>query len=401
MSVENDLNLPTVDDAMRSFNSLFDWGLSPIERTDEQRFLDRFGRGYDVTLRKIPYMRYGSALSDLVGAMFAQNVGAFDLGFTARLTTCGMSAIAAALNLGPQHFLTGESDAMYGLTPALILRLLNRHGGRVAAFEDASNHGAILDSLGHVTSGTRPCTLMFETLGNGRKMPVLDVESLFRSIWDKQGVTFVLDNTLLTCALFNPFDILEKIRIEKKGYEAFRFVYVESLSKYYRADISHDPTSGGIIIVPNRMLKEIDTELEIVGTHMTIPQLRTFPWILMGAPRRMMELVSRHARAAVDLLLHHPKVEVGSVTYPRGYRQFSYGSGGVLYFELKNVSRGAGALLEPMIPFRASFGHAYTTHIDWGAHDDTKPSGLIRLSFGTCETTEEVIVKLDEALKRV
>ncbi|OGH71090.1 MAG: hypothetical protein A3C90_00520 [Candidatus Magasanikbacteria bacterium RIFCSPHIGHO2_02_FULL_51_14] len=366
---------------------------NPADREDERLMAKVFG----VELPKIPYARYGTTVS-LVGAeWFCRSVGAEELGFAARLTGSGMSAIQLALRAaGWGTIIAGK--VLYGLTPEELNDLSATYGVPVH-YVDSGNLEDIMSAVAAV-EGKK--TLFFETIGNGVPMPVLDLRGLLKEIWTREDVTLILDNTFATCALFNPFspaNCLARLTAEL-GNPACTFVYLESLSKYYRADVTRDPATGGVIMAPQKFMTErVDPRL-MRGHVIATPALLTFPADLYGACKRVMLRLSTNAEAVAQFLSAHRRVGRENVWYPiednRGL--FRDGMGGVLYFNVPGEERGVGArLFESHIPFRASFGHAESTHVDFGAFGKDPP-GLIRLAVGVNETPEEVVENLEACL---
>ena len=353
---------------------------------------------HGVEVPKIPYARYGTTISLAVADWFCRSVCAKERGFAARMTGSGMSAILLALRAaGAGSIIAGK--VLYGLTSEEINDLSATYGVPVH-YVDSGNLDDIMSAVAAVEG---PKALFFETIGNGVPMPVLDVKGLLREIWTRADVTFILDNTFATCALFNPFSSASCwVRLTAElGAPACVFVYVESLSKYYRAHVTSDRATGGIIMAPAKFVTErVDPRLKR-GHVIATPALLTFPADLYGACERVMLRLSNNAEAAAQFLFQHRRVGRENLWYPiEGHRGlFQDGAGGVLYFNVRGEERGVGArLFEPHIPFRASFGHAESTHVDFGAHDPKQPAGLIRLAVGVNETPEEVVAKLEACL---
>lgn len=387
--------LVTVEEFVNRHYSGFDWDLSPESVDGNNQLLCKWIAHCGVEPVGLPYARYDTTLARLVAAGFAMDVGARGLGFTARLTNCGMSAITLALRAAGTHIVSG--DVLYGLTKDELNELDQAYGSKVkwvrnSTTVDIMAHVALLRSL----DPNRRIGIFVETIGNGLGMPVADVEELLRSFWSSKNTIVIVDNTFATCALVNPFHILKRLRKELGG-ECFTFVYVESASKYYRANPAVDKDTLGIIIAPDTFLREeIDPRL-VRGAAVPLSVLRKFPVELFMACSRVTPILSTNAVVAAHFLRGHPQVR--QVWYPHDHPMLAKGAGGVLYLERDTDNRGEGAeVFGSVIPKRASFGHVYATHIDWGAFDESSPAGLTRLAVGTLDTPESTLYKLRKCL---
>jgi len=364
----------------------YDTALSPVSREAERELAASF----DVNVPDIPYARYGNTISLAVAKNYADRVGATGLGFEARLTNCGMAAIRAVFETGircyADHLAAGK--VLYGLTDELF---------RTAPdlFRTTKPHRFnAVRGLGPDVFPTGMRFMVFvETIGNGIPMPVFVLEKFLREHWNNQEV-LVVDGTFTTCALLNPFGVYDRVRRDF-GPGTIKLVYVESLSKYYRTgDIDHG--TAGIIVAPQVFIAECDKVLAH-GFGIQYPQLADFPVDLFGACAEVMPRLSFNAKAAAEFLRGHPRVR--NVWYPGWDSELARGAGGVLYLEVETDERGAGErLFEPVIPFRASFGHAQSTHVDFGQFNQSLPPGTIRLAVGTRETPSQVVAKLQTAL---
>ncbi len=392
--------VPTVEQTVEVACPGFDWDLSLRRPETHEALARRFG----VVRPPIGYARYaGTVAHRAVEDQFLTDIGA-PVGYSARLTNSGMSAITTAFRSTfgywkPRQNLCAVSNIVYGDTMYSLTRRWiwsdARFDSRLAndiAVANSADVGNIIQKM----EGTNS-VLFFETIGNGKGMPVLDLENLMRRIWDTDCI-LVLDNTFLTCALLNPFVIMDCLETEIGHSRTFTFVYVESLSKYYRADTEdHDP--GGIIVASEKFIGLCDDELQNGGV-MANSVLRKFPFSLFDACSRVMLPLSENASAAADFLRGHPFVE--KVWYPDNHPviQAEAGgqAGGVLYFLHNDVEQGAGKRLMVAggIPEATSFGHPDTTHIDWSLFGEQ--FGLVRLAVGFMEEPHEVVAKLEHAL---
>ncbi|MDO8581659.1 MAG: PLP-dependent transferase [bacterium] len=363
----------------------YDGNVTPLVRDAEHTMVEEF-LDLGVTVPPRGYKRYGYALSNLVAHLFADRVGALGLGFEARLTNCGMAAIATALEVIPEVYDTTGAGiciagkVMYPETPKLIAVYVDEE----ASLEDS---GDLKGLLWFCEEFQGPYIMFFETLGNGPSMPLLDVRGLFDAMWDRE-VVIVLDNTLLTCALLNPFEIYARIKGER-GNPVMKFVYVESLSKYYRVD-ENDPVTAGIIVASPKVIAECDEIIARMGTYLQFPCLRELPFDLYGACKATMSDLSLRTGQVVASLRSHPKVK--SVAYPDSL------SGGVFFFTVDGDSSEVKVQMEREFgPSRGSFGHAESTWLPFGDATGGDPH-VFRFAVGVNDSGDEVIAKLKRAL---
>ncbi len=375
-----------------------DLALSPRDRTVERMMAERMG----VEFPQIGYTRYRSILADVVAHEFARRVGALDIGFEARLTNSGMAAVEAvveAAEIQPGDNIA-RGEVLYSMTPQVLERRRGLTGGRLTLDVLPADAGNFFDAAKKDYQRYSRRMFFFETIGNGRPMPVFEFDGVLRDVWRWENTWLVLDNTFLTCVLFNPFAVYARVREEFGEDPRVKFVYVESLSKHYRAHGGFDHAPGGIVIGPKDFIAKCDEALQFGGV-MTTPTLLDFPYDLYDAAAAVMPQLSRNAAAAAEFLRGHSQTK--EVWYPDLAERLSQasGAGGVLFFEAKVEQPGFGErVLAEVIPPRASFGHDDTTHVDFGSLDPKFPPGLIRLAVGARETPQEVVSKLEACLGR-
>jgi len=389
MSAQDSVRLLTIDEFLESQGIFWDWGLSP---GNEHHLAALRGLvAADLAIETmIPYTRYDSPEARVVALKYARDIGASELGFGARLTGSGMSAIRSALVAQGRKIVYGE--VLYSLTTDYVRHLRERFGVQTYRMLAKVPPEQFLDN-----SSAGGVVMIFETIGNGMDMPVLDVEAMMRHVWNKGFVTFILDGTFTTCALLNPFEIYERLR-DELGEPAFQFVYIESLSKHYRAGVDgHDHASGGIVVAPPTFLEKFD-RLLVMGDAMPTTSLRGFPWHLVAAPEREMVSLSATTAAVVEALLRHPRVK--AVHYPLGNPLLPKGAGGVFFMEIWRDAEdhSKGTITDPVeyeellydagIEFRASFGHEWATCIGM----------LQRVSVGKREQAPTLIDRVTRTL---
>lgn len=335
------------------------------------------------TVPTYSYKRYGYALSHLVAQKMASSLGALALGFAARLTNSGMSALAVikeTLSFSTERPIV-LGNVLYGETPKLFARTQ-----ATLLFVESADLCAIKE-----VTAESPALYIFETVGNGPGMPVLDLPAVFRILWQEES-TLVLDNTLLSAAIFNPFVLYQQL-MQELGRPKLRFVYVESLSKFYRAT-DRDEVTAGILIAPDEFISECDETLKL-GYYLQYACLARLPMDLLAAAQERVKLLSKTAKVLSQSLETHPNVV--QVWYPDTELQRIYNcSGGVLLFLIVRddcATQILGRIKVTLGEFKGSFGHTQTTYLPLGQLLPGKyPVGLIRLAVGT-ETTDSELVE--------
>lgn len=352
--------------------------VSSDKREPEKEMIEAYG-AFSIKMPPYSYKRYGYALSHLVAQHFAHSIGALELGFSARLTNCGMAAISTILDIINKHGMVLASKVLYPETRHLLANCYKGKDCYVGATD-------LVDCLACNT------TLVFlESVGNGLGMPIYDLESVFRRIW-KDEVTVVLDNTLLTCCLLNPFEIYAKIQKEL-GSPKMQLIYVESLSKYYRTS-DNDLITAGIIVGPNDFIKKVDEVIMRNGAYLQLSCLEKLPFDLFAACSNIMPQLCKNAEAAAEFLRKHSKVK--EVFYP----DLPNGAGGVLYFIIEDskIDEVIPLLENEFGAYMGSFGHSHTTWVPFGKLVKGNPKGLIRLAVGCEEKPQEIVRRLENVL---
>ena len=405
-------SIDTVYQAIQGVVPGFDWNLAMSDAGSHRRLAKEMREIHDdmqVDLPPIPYARYHGTVAHRVVEQFYCDHAGVPRGWNVRLCGSGMGAIRTtaqvALGVFPGRLMRGSGSpsipqivagkVLYGLTPE-VLGALARNDRRVHMPElvrvDAANTDEVVAAM-----QDEPAVLFLETVGNGKPMPVADVREIMRRLWQTQGVV-IIDNTFLTVSLLNFFYMFMRLAHEFSGPPRFMPVYVESLSKYYRAG-ENDTDSGGLIVAPQDFIGLCDALMQY-GDVMPNSVLRQFPFDLFRAAFMVTQPVSENASAAAAFLRKHHKVRC--VWYPDDNAvilcETGGRAGGVLYFELDTDDREESSrLLEPHIPFRASFGHADTTHVPFGKFGASEP-GMIRIAVGFREEPHETVAKLEAAL---
>jgi cystathionine beta-lyase/cystathionine gamma-synthase len=350
------------------------------EKEPEREMVKAYG-AFNVEMPPHSYKRYSYALSHIVAQNFAHSVGALGLNFSARLTNCGMAAISTILAVvfsQRRNCMVFANKVLYPETR----KLLRSYREKATIVES--------DDLLNCLFFARPL-IFSEPVGNGSGMPVTDVDGLFRKTW-KEDAVVVLDNTLLTCRLLNPFWIYTSLKKEL-GDPKMQFIYVESLSKHYRVG-DKDLVTAGIIVAPNDFIKEVDKTIMRNGAYLQFPCLEKLPFGLFTACNNIMTKLSDNAKNAAEFLRKHPKVK--EVSYP----DLKNGAGGILYFivEDEEVENVLPRMAETFGFYKGSFGHPHTSWVPFGKLVDGNPKGLIRLAVGYQEEPQEIVHRLKEAL---
>ncbi len=359
--------------------------VSSVRKKTERKIVEDH-RDLSVSVPPYSYKRYGFALSHIVAQKFVQAIGALRFGFHARLTNCGMAAIATALNAVDGRFL--EKIFVGEISYPETRHLFDSYPNKVVSYGSSDKLMKLLDK-----KANKPSLIFFETVGNGQTMPALDVKELFEKCW-KRDVTIILDNTLLTCCILNPFEIYNEMQTAK-GRPTMQLIYIESLSKYYRAD-ENDLVTAGIIVGPKVFISDVDKVVMCNGTYLPFLCLCELPFDLFAACQKIMPLLCKNTKKVAIFLRQHPKVS--EVSYPNGY--FPKGVGGVLYFvvDTDHIEEVSCRMNDIFGPYKGSFGHPYTSWVPFGKFFKDVPKGLIRLAVGSQEHPENIISRLTNTL---
>ncbi|MEA1916437.1 MAG: hypothetical protein U9N42_02790, partial [Campylobacterota bacterium] len=203
-----------------------------------------------------------------------------------------------------------------------------------------------------------------------------------------RGLTVIMDNTFCTSVLFDAFQIYREVQKEL-GEPKVNFVYIESMSKFYRAG-DKDEVNAGVIVASPSFIEECDAAMARLGSCLANECLKRLPANLMEPLEARLPMLAEKARQLAEWLW--PQSEVRFV----GHRRV----GGVVYMELDTDDIDVATRFADTLdcPIAASFGHPITTIIPMGAFDEGKP-GEIRIALGYKEDVEMVKVKFEEAFK--
>jgi cystathionine beta-lyase/cystathionine gamma-synthase len=338
----------------------------------------------NVHVPRYTYKRYGYGLSRLVANKFTQRIGALEHGFQGRLTNSGMSAISVV-----NEALRGQCRAgsivvgrvMYGETPQVF-----ETNDTTVRYVDLSDDSELQNQIENQNAKA----IIVETVGNGGQMPVCDFNKLLSYCWMKD-IVLVLDNTLLSASIYNPFDHLASVKTFF-GEPTCQLVYLESLSKFYRAD-DYDEATGGIIVAPEEFIARCDNSLKW-GHYMPFNSLREFPFDLYGAANELLMRVDQITKSVHKFLQTHSGV---SSVVCNNHKHVP--GGAIIFFEIDKTENLLDRLKAGLGPIKGSFGHPETTYLPFGAFMEDMPDGLVRLAIGYNETPEQIIEKLKVVLE--
>jgi cystathionine beta-lyase/cystathionine gamma-synthase len=311
--------------------------------------------------------------------------------------TCYATGLAATTALCLALLRYGDrvvaSQAVYGGTVRLFLQVLARFGVN-ADFVDTGNVEALAQAL---RSPTR--FVFIETPAN----PTLKLTDIQRAalLAKVAGALLVVDNTLLTPALQQPFAL---------GAD----VVLHSTTKFIDG---HNATVGGALIT-----RDAELHQRFTFTRNAIGAIQSpFPaWLtLQGVKTLPLRMVQHSANALriAHFLTAHPRVT--QVSYPglESFPQFELAqrqqsSGGALIaFEVEGGVEAGIRLMNSvrLCALAENLGAAETiiTHPASMTHADVPPEqraaagitdGLVRLSVGL-ENADDLIADLDQALR--
>lgn len=231
---------------------------------------------------------------------------------------------------------------------------------------------------------------------------VTDIAGL-AEIAHAHNVPLIVDNTLVTPYLQNPFEL---------GAD----IVVHSLTKFI---IGNGSVVGGAIIGEDELIRDLVSAIACVGSIGSPFDAWLVLMSLETLPLRMTRHSSNAERVA-DYLAEHPKVR--HVNYPSlpnhpqhelAKQQMPNGFGGLLSFVVDGGKEGAIKVAESfqMISIVPSFGTSRTivTHPATHTHCNMTPEereavgifdGLLRLSVGL-EDPEDIIADLEQALDKL
>ena len=340
------------------------------------------------------YTRLGNPTTTVL----ENKIAALEEGEAAVATSSGMGAISSTLWTvlkAGDHIVTDKT--LYGCTFALMNHGLTKFGVEVT-FVDTSNLDEVKKAM---KKNTR--VVYLETPANPN-LKIVDLEALAKLAHTNPNTLVIVDNTFATPYMQKPL---------KLGAD----IVVHSVTKYING---HGDVIAGLVITN----KELADQIRFVGlkdmTGAVIGPQEAY-YIIRGMKtfEIRMERHWKNARAVVDFLNKHPKIEKvyypGLETHP-GYeiaKKQMKDFGAMISFELKGGFEAGKALLnnlslcslavslgdtETLIQHPASMTHSPYTKEEREAAGIT--DGLVRLSVGL-ENVEDIIADLEEGLEKI
>jgi len=340
------------------------------------------------------YTRLGNPTTTVL----ENKIAALEEGEAAVATSSGMGAISSTLWTvlkAGDHIVTDKT--LYGCTFALMNHGLTKFGVEVT-FVDTSNLDEVKKAM---KKNTR--VVYLETPANPN-LKIVDLEALAKLAHTNPNTLVIVDNTFATPYMQKPL---------KLGAD----IVVHSVTKYING---HGDVIAGLVITN----KELADQIRFVGlkdmTGAVIGPQEAY-YIIRGMKtfEIRMERHCKNARAVVDFLNKHPKIEKvyypGLETHP-GYeiaKKQMKDFGAMISFELKGGFEAGKALLnnlslcslavslgdtETLIQHPASMTHSPYTKEEREAAGIT--DGLVRLSVGL-ENIEDIIADLEQGLAKI
>jgi len=340
------------------------------------------------------YTRLGNPTTTVL----ENKIAALEEGEAAVATSSGMGAISSTLWTvlkAGDHIVTDKT--LYGCTFALMNHGLTKFGVEVT-FVDTSNLDEVKKAM---KKNTR--VVYLETPANPN-LKIVDLEALAKLAHTNPNTLVIVDNTFATPYMQKPL---------KLGAD----IVVHSVTKYING---HGDVIAGLVITN----KELADQIRFVGlkdmTGAVIGPQEAY-YIIRGMKtfEIRMERHCKNARAVVDFLNKHPKIEKvyypGLETHP-GYeiaKKQMKDFGAMISFELKGGFEAGKALLnnlslcslavslgdtETLIQHPASMTHSPYTKEEREAAGIT--DGLVRLSVGL-ENVEDIIADLEQGLEKI
>ena len=182
----------------------YNWGITDFHLT-----CDELIGAYKGKSQTDSYKRIGYFAQRWYANQFMQDFGLAIPGYRAQILNCGMVAITTTLIalLNDRKVLPGAQVVLAKEVYPRVPNVYQRLGFKVVRV-DSSDLRAISLAKGHA-----PKIIHLETIGNGFDLPVLDVEGLLSVCW-RTEVTIIIDNTLATLELVNPFQTLNRLKQE-------------------------------------------------------------------------------------------------------------------------------------------------------------------------------------------
>ena len=325
-------------------------------------------------------------------------IAALEEGEAGIAMSSGMGAISSTLWTvlkAGDHVVTDKT--LYGCTFALMNHGLTRFGVEVT-FVDTSNLDEVKNAM---KKNTR--VVYLETPANPN-LKIVDLEGVCKVAHTNPNTLVIVDNTFATPYMQKPL---------KLGAD----IVVHSVTKYING---HGDVIAGLVITN----KELADQIRFVGlkdmTGAVIGPQEAY-YIIRGMKtfEIRMERHCKNARAVVDFLNKHPKIEKvyypGLETHP-GYeiaKKQMKDFGAMISFELKGGFEAGKTLLnnlklcslavslgdtETLIQHPASMTHSPYTKEEREVAGIT--DGLVRLSVGL-ENVEDIIADLEYGLEKI
>jgi len=396
----------------------------PIYQTTAYQFRDIEHAGNLFALKELGniYTRLNNPTTDV----FEKRLASLEGGSGALATSSGMSAITySIMNVAEVGDNIIASSKLYGGSVTLLTHTLKRFGIGVKFF-DIENPAEIENLVDNKTKG-----IFFESLSNP-SVDIADIEQISK-IADKFGIISIIDNTVPSPILCNPFDF---------GVD----VIVHSASKYITGQ---GLAIGGAIIEKENLVEKIkgnsrypqfnepddsyhgliyvDVPLPLFTLRARLLFLRDMggalapfnSWLFIQGLETLSLRMRQHSESALKVatfLENHPKVK--KVNYPKlessknrklSDKYLKKGSSGLLSFELANFDEATKvvngveifALVVNIGDSKSLITHpASTTHQQLSDDEMIQAGiskGLIRLSIGL-EHTDDLIADLEKAL---
>ncbi len=356
------------------------------------------------------YTRINNPTTDVL----EQRLAALEKGAAALAVASGQAAVVySILTLAKAGDHIVSSSSLYGGTYNAFAHTLKRFGIEVSLvnFNDPSA----------VEAAIRPNTkaIFAETIGNP-KIDVLDV-ALFADIAHRNGLPFIVDNTLATPVLLRPIE---------HGAD----IVVHSATKFIGG---HGTAIGGVIVDggtfdwanAERFAEFVDPDPSYHGLQYArvfgniayilkarVQLLRDVgaalspfnAWLLLQGLETLALRVERHssnALAVAEFLAAHPKVK--AVSYPglrndaagaRAKRYLPEGSGAILTFEIDGGEREARSFIDRLQLFSllANVGDAKSLVIHPASTTHQQLSDEERLQSGVTGSTIRLSVGIED-----
>lgn len=277
------------------------------------------------------------------------------------------------------------SNCLYTHT-AKLFEALNREGKiKVETYSPTS-------STFFNIAGTDGVKMIFvEAIGNGPKMPVVNLPMLMSTIKGKKTI-LVVDWTFLSPGLGKVMSLAKKYGVSD------RVIAVESGTKYW---LCNDQITLGLAYGPKQLIQVIKERRRMDGTYLQPVCLPFIPPDVFQRQYQIMREHSRNTRMLVMALKRHLETTVSEINYPEDSNGFIYeGAGGVFYFSLKGGPPAVGKFCDSLRQCKrgASFGHPDTWIFPLGLLQN---DGFIRVAVGWQQSISEVIRDFEQALAEI